>query len=69
MDIAQTVEPSPISVPTTEGLEHVVDKILNQHCNGKVYKCFTMMKGYPHDHATLVPNKSFFDKDKTVITA
>ena len=49
-DISQPVPPRPEPVPTPEGEEYVVEKILNHRKRGRGFQFLTQMKGSPeHD--------------------
>ena len=65
-DIAPAVEPKPAPVPTVNGDEQIVDKILNHRRRGKGFQFLTLMKGAPIHDAEWQPTRDFVDKDGTV---
>ena len=65
-EIAQHVQPRPEPIPTVEGKEYTVDKILNHRKRGRGYQFLTLMKGEPHHDAKWQPTSDFVDKDGTV---
>ena len=65
-DIAQPVRKPPAPVPTIDGDEHVVDRILSHRKRGKGYQFLTLMKNALHHDATWQPSRDFVDKDGTV---
>jgi len=65
-DIAQPVEPRPEPVPTVEGEEHIVDKILRHKKSGRGFRFLTLMKGDPIHDAWWQPTSDFVDTDGTV---
>ncbi len=65
-DISQPVIPRPQPVPTVDGEEHVVDKVLAHRKRGRGYQFLTQMKGEPDHDATWQPTRDFVDNDGTV---
>jgi len=65
-DISQPVPPRPEPVPTPEGEEYVVEKILNHRKRGRGFQFLTQMKGSPEHDSEWQPTKDFIDNDGTM---
>ena len=65
-DISQPVRPKPEPVPTPEGEEYVVEKILNHRKKGRGFQFLTQMKGSPEHDSEWQPTKDFIDNDGTM---
>ncbi len=65
-EIAPPVVNRPDPVPTIEGTEYIVDKILKHRRKGRGFQFLTLMKGDPTHDAEWQPTKDFVDKDGTM---
>ena len=65
-EISAPVIQRPDPVPTAEGKEYVVDKILRHRRRGRGYQFLTLMKGDPTHEAEWQPMRDFIDKDGTM---
>ena len=65
-DISQPVRPRPEPVPTPEGEEYFVQKILNHRKRGRGFQFLTQMKGSPEHDSEWQPTKDFIDNDGTM---
>ena len=65
-EIGQAVQQRPEPIPTVQGEEYVVDKILKHRKRGRGYQVLTLMKGEPQHDAKWQPSSDFVDKDGTV---
>lgn len=65
-EIGLFVPPRPNPVPTMEGEEYVVEKILKHRRKGKGFQFLTLMKGDPTHDAEWQPTRDFIDNDNTI---
>ena len=65
-DLRQPREITPDPVPTGEGDEYVVEKILNHRKRGRGYQFLTLWKGSPEYDAEWQPSRDFIDDDGTM---
>ena len=66
IEIDAPVQPRPDPVPTIDGDEYYVDKILSHRKRGKGHQFLTLMKGAPTHDAEWQPSRDFIDKDGTI---
>jgi len=60
-DIRQEVAPRPEPIPTIQGEEYIVEKILGHRKKGRGYQFLTLWKGYPNHDATWQKTADFID--------
>ena len=65
-DISQPVLPRPEPIPTVQGEEQVVDKVLPHQKRGRGYQFLTLMKGDPDQDSIWQPTRDFVDSHGTV---
>ena len=65
-DIGVILPSRPDPVPTVDGEEFVVDKILQHRKRGRGFQFLTLMKGSPTHDAEWQPARDFIDKDGTM---
>ena len=65
-DIAAPVVQKGEPVPTLEGNEYVVEKILKHRKRGYGYQFLTLMREAPIHDAELQPSRDFIDADGTI---
>jgi len=60
-DIRKEIVERPEPIPSVDGDEYIVEKILNHRKKGKGYQFLTLWKGYPEHDATWQKTSDFID--------